>query len=136
MICSTTRFKATSKWDCCESYELQQREFINKATMLVLFELMRKIKAKLTQLCSLCTAKNRFWLNRSQETCQNEWPVFNLWWQRLKLHSKGYWYAHDQKKNCFYSYLTILFFILFFVSPMIFNKEKLSIRLQCLYFLN
>ena len=41
--------------------------------MLVLFELMRKIKAILTQLCSLCAAKNR-------------------------LHSIGYWYAHDQKK--------------------------------------
>ena len=25
-----------------------------------------------------CTAKNRFWLNRSRETCQNEWSVLTF----------------------------------------------------------
>ena len=25
-----------------------------------------------------CTAKNRFWQNRSRETCQNEWSVLTF----------------------------------------------------------
>ena len=41
------------------------------------------------------------------------------------------------KKKLFLLILNnIVFYTFFFVSPMIFNKEKLSIRLQCLYFLN
>ena len=103
--------------------------------MLVLFELMRKIKAILTQLCSLCTAKNRFWLNRSRETCQNEWSV-------LTFDDKGLSYiqkASDMpmtKKKLFLIILNNIVYHTFFVSPMSFNKENLSIKVQCLYFSN
>ena len=39
---------------------------------------MSKIKAILTQLCSYMYSENRFWLNGSRETCQNEWSVLTF----------------------------------------------------------
>ena len=83
-----------------------------------------------------CTAKNRFWLNRSRETCQNEWSVLTFDDKDSSYIPKAGDMPMTKKKICFYSYLTILFIILFFVSPMSFNKENLSIKLQCLYFSN
>ena len=71
--------------------------------MLVLFELMRKVKAILTQLCSYSHVQRKiyFWLNQSRETCQNEWSVLIFDEKGLSTIPKASVMPVTEKKVCF-----------------------------------
>ena len=70
--------------------------------MLVLFELMRKIKAIVTQLCSYSHVQRKIDFGRiDHETCQNEWSVLTFDDQGLSTFPKASDMTMTEKKNCF-----------------------------------
>ena len=61
-----------------------------------------------------CTAKNRFWLNQSRETCQNEWSVLIFYDKGLSTISKASVMPMTEKKSLFLIILNNIVYYTFF----------------------
>ena len=61
-----------------------------------------------------CTAKNRFWLNQSRETCQNEWSFLIFDDKGLSTISKASVMPMTEKKSLFLIILNNIVYYTFF----------------------